>query len=246
MCCGGDKGCRPFPRTPFSASGILPPLRSGQVSLDEAEHFTSQSSCQRRYAPMVFGIIPECRSASLRNERSASPESPVSFPKIPGVQFPPYMPRNWRLDFGPEFGPRGIITREPPGVQSAYTVLVPQVDADGNDLGGIRLPEVAVPLGTFTGWNYELPVISNLDYLAGLRGSFIPFSATSTDRRASGDVRLSISERYESRDAYLGLARASAQLLVSRRFLRSEDIDAILEEGVQHWDILVSPGKKDR
>jgi hypothetical protein len=195
---------------------------------------------------MVFGIIPECRSASLRNERSASPESPVSFPKIPGVQFPPYMPRNWRLDFGPEFGPRGIITREPPGVQSAYTVLVPQVDADGNDLGGIRLPEVAVPLGTFTGWNYELPVISNLDYLAGLRGSFIPFSATSTDRRASGDVRLSISERYESRDAYLGLARASAQLLVSRRFLRSEDIDAILEEGVQHWDILVSPGKKDR
>ena len=68
----------PFLRTPFSASGILPSLRSGQVSLDEAEHFTAQSSCQRRYAPMVFGIIPECRSASFRNERSASPESPVN------------------------------------------------------------------------------------------------------------------------------------------------------------------------
>jgi hypothetical protein len=52
---------------PFSASGILPPLRSGQFSVDEAEHFTAQSSCQRRYAPMVFGIIPERRSASLRN-----------------------------------------------------------------------------------------------------------------------------------------------------------------------------------
>jgi hypothetical protein len=59
------------------ARGILPSLRSGQVSLDEAEHFTAQSSCQRRYAPMVFGIIPECRSASFRNKRSASPESPL-------------------------------------------------------------------------------------------------------------------------------------------------------------------------
>src|ERR1700689_489520 len=107
-------------------------------------------------------VYPQLKSELVHNNQ-------VSFPKIPGVQFPPYMPRNWRLDFRPEFGPRGIITREPPGVQSAYTVLVPQVDADGNDLGGIRLPEVAVPLGTFTGWNYELPVISNLDYLAGLR-----------------------------------------------------------------------------
>jgi len=64
---GGDRGCRPFPRASFSVSSILPPLRSGKVSLDEAERFTAQSTCQRRYAPMVFGIIPECRSASLRN-----------------------------------------------------------------------------------------------------------------------------------------------------------------------------------
>jgi hypothetical protein len=66
-----------FPRTPFSVSGVLPSPRSGQVFLDEAEHFPAQSRCQRRYAPMVFGIIPECRSGSLRNKRLASPESPV-------------------------------------------------------------------------------------------------------------------------------------------------------------------------
>ena len=70
-----------LPRTPFLASGIFPPLRSGQISLDEAEQSPARSSCQRRDAPMVFGIIPECRSASLRNERSASPESP---PKVRG------------------------------------------------------------------------------------------------------------------------------------------------------------------
>jgi hypothetical protein len=70
------QGLPPLSRTPFSASGVPPLLRFGHVSLDEAEHFPAQSSCQRRYAPMVFGIIPECRSASLRIERSASPESP--------------------------------------------------------------------------------------------------------------------------------------------------------------------------
>jgi len=69
---GGDKGYRHFLRWQHP-----PPMRSGKVSLDEAERFTAQSTCQRRYAPMVIGIIPECRSASLRNQRSASPESPV-------------------------------------------------------------------------------------------------------------------------------------------------------------------------
>jgi len=57
---GGDKGCRPFPRTPFSATGALPPLRCGQVFLDEAEHFLHNREYQRRYAPMVFGFPPEC------------------------------------------------------------------------------------------------------------------------------------------------------------------------------------------
>jgi hypothetical protein len=74
---GRGQRLRLFPRAPFSACRALPPLCSGQVSLDEAEHFTAQSSCQRRCAPMVFGIIPECRSASFRNQRSASPESPL-------------------------------------------------------------------------------------------------------------------------------------------------------------------------
>ena len=58
-----DKGCRPFPCTPFAAKGIHPALRSGQLALDEAERFAAQSRFQRRCAPMVFGIIRECCSA---------------------------------------------------------------------------------------------------------------------------------------------------------------------------------------
>ena len=164
----------------------------------------------------------------------------VDFPKVPGAGFPQYMPRNWRLDYGPDFLTKGIITNEPPKVGQAYTVLVPRVNRDGNDLGGIALPEVAVPLGTFTGWNYQLPVLTSLDYLAGLVGSFIPFPLTAIERKTSGDARLSIAERYSGRDDYIEKVRVSVQNLVSRRLLRVEDTNAILKESVSRWDYLTS------
>ena len=94
------------------------------------------------------------------------------------MDFPASMPQNWRMDYGPDFLSKGVITIQPPKLGPAYSVLVPQVDADGNDLGGIALPFLAVPLGTYTGWNYELPRLESLDYLAGLIGSFQPFSVT--------------------------------------------------------------------
>jgi hypothetical protein len=151
------------------------------------------------------------------------------------------MPRNWRVNYGRDFLAKGIIANEPPIIQAPYTVLVPQVDRDGNTREGSRLPDVSVPLGTFTGWNYELALLSNFNYLAGLRGSFIPFPVTIYDRNASRDPRLSVSERYNSRDEYLRQVRAAGQSLVSRRLLRADDVDAILEESGERWDYLTSP-----
>jgi hypothetical protein len=165
----------------------------------------------------------------------------VAFPKIPGIEFPPYMPRNWRADYGPDFLTQGIIANEPPKLGQPYTVLVPRADGDGNDSGGIALPEVAVPLGTFTGWNYQLPKLANLDYLAGLVGSFIPFPLTAEERKASGDARRSIAERYSGRDDYIGKVRAAVQTLVARRLLRAEDVNAIVEQSAARWDYLTSP-----
>jgi hypothetical protein len=163
----------------------------------------------------------------------------VAFPKIPGVEFPTWMPRNWRMDYGPDFLTKGIISIEPPKLGAAYAVLVPQVNRDGIDVGGILVPEVAVPLGTLTGWNYLLPVHTNLDYLAGLIGSFIPFPFTSKDRFAAHDSRASIAERYASRDAYIDQIRGAARGLVARRLLRSEDVNAIVAENATRWDYLV-------
>ena len=124
------------------------------------------------------------------------------FPKIPGVDFPTYIPRTWRLNYGPDFLRRGIITIEPPQLGAAYSLLVPKVDKDGIDEGGIASPEIAVPLGTFTGWNYELPRLQSFYYLGGLRGSFIPFALTADERKTSGDSRNSILERYPSNEGH--------------------------------------------
>ena len=131
-----------------------------------------------------------------------------------------------------------MIDREPPALGEQFTVLVPIVKRDGNDVGGIELPEIAVPLGTFTGWNYALPALPNLDYLAGLFGSFIPFARTAEERRSSGDQRLSIEERYPSEEAYSKQITQAAKGLVARRLMRAEDVNAALVQAATRWDYL--------
>ncbi len=129
-------------------------------------------------------------------------------------------------DRGPDYKPgrvTGIITRDPPGVSAArYDPLVPQVDADGNDLGGIRNLFVQVPVGTYTGWN-----LFRDDWFTNgfctLMGSYIPFAATKAERLKAGDPRLSIEERYPSKEAYVAAIRKAAADLVAERFLLPED-----------------------
>jgi len=164
----------------------------------------------------------------------------VKFPGVPGMDFPSSMPQNWRMDFGKDFLSKGVITIEPPKLGPAYTVLVPQVDADGNDRGGIALPFLAVPLGTYTGWNYELPRLESLDFLAGLIGSFQPFPVTKEQRLAAHDPRASIEERYKGREDYLAQVHASALKLVGRKLLRSEDVPGVEQESAVYWDALTS------
>jgi hypothetical protein len=137
------------------------------------------------------------------------------------------------LDFGPLYRPgdsSGIITVEPPRVGSAsYGVLVPQVDDDGNDIGGIRSVFLQVPIGTYTGWN-----LGRKDRfengLCNLQGSFIPFAATRAQREAIGDPRPSLEERYPTPDAYASRFRAAANGLVVARFLLPEDADLLVQQ----------------
>ena len=113
--------------------------------------------------------------------------------------------------------------------------LVPQVDRDGNDLGGIRDPEVAVPLATATGWNFRDPSVGNPRDIYHLLGSYIPFAPTRALRQATKDPRLSIEERYRDLDDYLLRIRSATMDLVRQRLLLAEDVDAIIDRAKSHW-----------
>jgi hypothetical protein len=140
------------------------------------------------------------------------------------------------MDYGPQYAATRVISIEPPKTGEPFRVLVPQVNADGNDVAGIRLPEVAVPLGTYTGWNVTIPQLSDLRYLSGLVGSFEPFARTTEHRTASGDARLSIAERYRGRSDYLDKVKRAADDLVRQRFLRSADIPAVVRSAERMWN----------
>ena len=171
--------------------------------------------------------------------RQLVPREAVRFPKIPSLPFADYMPGVWRMDYGPEYAATRVITREPPSLGDPYPVLVPQVNADGNDDGGIALPEVAVPLGTHTGWNVSTYQLSGLRYLAGLVGSFQPFARTKTEREQSGDSRLSMEERYTSREDYLQRVRRATNDLVRERFVLPADVEGVVERADRTWSVIV-------
>ena len=109
---------------------------------------------------------------------------------------------------------------------------VPQVDADGNDVAGLRSPEIQAPVGTHTGWNLRRAGFAEGE-LASLAGSFVPFARTKAEREASGDARLSIEERYVTHAGYVRAVARAAEGLVSRRLLLSEDADRYVDAAMR-------------
>ena len=146
------------------------------------------------------------------------PAATVPFPKIPGVQ-----------------SPHGI----PAGRQGHVPVpfLVSQVDGDGNERAGVRMPELAVPLATYTGWNFRDPATGGADQLVNLAGSYIRLPATRADRDKTGDPRPSIAERYPSRDAYTRKVEQATDALVRGGYLLAEDVATVLARAAQQWGL---------
>src|SRR5262249_25972219 len=113
-----------------------------------------------------------------------------------------------------------------------YAVLVPQVDADGNDVPGIRTPHIAAPVATYTGWNPRLPHQGG-PALSSIIGSYLPFAATREQRQASGDPRPALTERYWSAAHYVRCIACAAQQLVEQRLLLEEDADHYVARAIQ-------------
>ena len=180
---------------------------------------------------IVNGTEPPPSLYSSLGRGSLVKPTDVLIPYIPAVNFtlPGLVNYKFYLDRGRRFDVEDIagIMAEPPLVGAAYNVLVPQVDADGNPIDGLRNTNVQVPLGTYTGWNIRKAGFSEGDS-CDLTGAFIPFFRTEAERRKAGDPRLSLEERYPTHQDYVGKVTAAANDLVSKRLLLREDADSIV------------------
>ncbi len=172
------------------------------------------------------GTAPPPSKHPMLADATLVSQSKIQYPNLPGVQWPLHVPGGYRADLT--------------GAISVLPFLVPRVDSDGNDMGGIRTPELAVPLGTYTDWAFRSESIGAPDTLIAMAGSFIPFAKTRADREKSHDPRPSIEERYSSRADYQHRVEEAATRMVHDRYLLQEDVKPIVDAAGQHWDWLMA------
>jgi hypothetical protein len=166
----------------------------------------------------------------------------MGFPSIPasvvGAAWRPTLPEPGFInpvldyDWGPLFDPSdasGIPTNAPPPIKRVIRMLVPRVDADGNELGGVPVVLNDAPLGTYLGWNVAAAGFHR-GQLCNYVGGMIPFAITRAERLASGDPRLSLEERYGDHAGYVAAATAAAANAVSQGFLLQADADALIAQ----------------
>lgn len=172
-------------------------------------------------------LPPQSRYPKIANHTLAKPDKrSIGWPDIPGVTYTGKTNEGPLLNFGPRFDivhVSGIIQEPPVAIKGKfYHVMVPKVDADGNELGGVRSTNILAPIGTFTGWSLRKEGYGKGD-LAGLNGMFIPFKTTKAERLATGDPRLSLEERYQTHQGYVEAVKKAAGVVVKQGFLSPED-----------------------
>jgi hypothetical protein len=196
-----DSGPCANPRNPHNPA---PALRALLVALDQWVSGSREA--------------PPSRVPSIAGE-TLVPSEKLQFPAIPAMQVA--REGNKMVLYGDWIEPK-------PDFAKAYHTLVSKVDADGNELAGIRLPDIAVPLGTYTGWNlYKKPFPEG--ELCDRDGSYMAFARTNAEREKTADPRRSIGERYQSKDDYVTQVKAVSAGLVGARLLLPEDAERYVE-----------------
>jgi hypothetical protein len=158
--------------------------------------------------------------------------------RLPGLALldPAQLPRLRRLDLGPEtadgIGQLPAVTGEP------YPSFVSALDADGNEVAGIRVPDISVAVATHTGWMPRHPDTGGAGQFLDMMGTSLPFAPTAREREERGDPRPSIAERYRDREDYVARARAVAQALAAQGYIVPEDVDLAVSLAAQRYDAL--------
>ncbi len=171
---------------------------------------------------------PASQYPNLTDGSLVLPEE-LNFPDVPAFSYLQYdLPA---IDYNALYLPAYYLDYriQPPDLLGEYPIYVMDVDEDGNSVAGVRLPEIQVPIGTYTGWNRNAPGFGGDDRLCAASGSFLPFAATEEKRSANGDPRRSLEERYPTHRAYAQQVVKAANQLVSEGLLLKMDADAIIK-----------------
>ncbi len=161
----------------------------------------------------------------------------MGFPTIPGLRptapEPGFIMPVLDYDWGPLFNytdASGVPTNAPPPIKQVIKMLVPRVDADGNEVGGVPVVLLDAPLGTYLGWNITAGGARpfHAGQICNYVGGMVPFAKTRAQRLASNDPRPSLEERYGSHAGYVEAVRKAAANAMARGFLLKEDADALI------------------
>jgi len=183
-------------------------------------------AANREPPPSIYPTLASHTLVTPRDER---------FPRIPNLPVARNPYQVYRMDFGPRWR-RGIIDREPPRVGAPYPLFVSRVDSVGNDVGGIRSIEIAVPLATYYPWQLRTGMPAGSDRLLSFRGTFIPLPKTEAERRARRDSRPSIESLYGDKTRFMSQVDGAISSLVARRFLLAQDSATARARMSDIWD----------
>jgi hypothetical protein len=263
-------GRRDLPDSPFARNYFI---SSHQHGFGNA---TTKGSCQAFHNPLdsspvqralfialdawsSLGTLPPPSQVPKLSDGTLVPSLPrgeMGFPNIPGVTYNGLKTTRYLFDYGTDFYVTGIPTINPPVVTAPYQdnpvngpiypSFVPRTDEDGNDIAGVRLPDVSVPLATYTGWSLRAGAAAGDGCEAA--GQYIPFAKRKGDRIASGDPRLSVEERYPTFSAYYKAIGHAVEDLVARRLLLREDVpgslNRLIKAGLATGAIRVDPASR--
>jgi hypothetical protein len=252
-------GTRDLPDSPFTRNYLMSSMQHGTgnaANRGACQQFQNPLSSSATQRALFIALDewatnnrkpPESRVPKFKDGTLVPPlpQSGMGFPDIPGVTYTGLMTTRYLFDYGLHFYETGIATINPPVFPFTtpsyqddprngpiYPSFIPKNDSDGNEIAGVRLADLRVPLATYTGWALRSGVWANDGCEAA--GQYIPFPATEAARAANGDPRPSVQARYSTFEAYHGKVRQALEELVSERFLLCED--AVSEETrlVQH------------
>jgi len=219
---------------------LPPPSRYPKLNVmakhgEDGDHDRDDNDRSRSHSDRDSKHHPHHKSDLVDADKDA-----MGFPSLPQLAAYPTVPSNFIMpvldyDFGPKFNysdGSGVPTVVPPRIKQVIRMLVPRVDADGNEIGGVPLVLRDAPLGTYLGWNITAGGARpfHAGEICNYVGGMIPFAQTKAEREVNGDPRLSLAERYGDHAGYVNAVRMAAADAVAQGFLLQADADALIAQ----------------